>query len=335
MANKSRILYLLQFLQSRSDEDHPVTTAEIRAFLNEKSCPVTVETLRDDIVALQEAGYDIVVNESSGLTTTYSYIDRPMDGPELQILIDAVSSSQFISQTRSRQLISKLIAMAGPSHREELRPGIMISEFIKTPNSQLLYTVQKIQQAIQSDRKITFQYFQFNLNKERVPRHDGKWYVISPYVTIWKQERYFLVGWSDEREKVVVFRIDRMGIPKLTKEIREPAPKSFNVRDYTERIFNMYDEGDMETVTLRCRHHMIDHIIDYFGKDVEPFNITEETFDVNVRVCASTTFFSWVMGYVGDMTIAGPEEVREAYCETMQKGIDGVLSTGNADVDRG
>jgi hypothetical protein len=97
----------------------------------------------------------------------------------------------------------------------------------------------------------------------------------------------------------------------------------------------MYDEGDMETVTLRCRHHMIDHIIDYFGKDVEPFNITEETFDVNIKVCVSTTFFSWVMGYVGDMTIAGPKKVCDAYCETMQKGIEGVVSTGNADVDRG
>ena len=335
MANKSRVLYLLQYLQKNTDEDRPVSTAQIRSALKDKGCPVTVETLRNDIAALQEAGYDIAVNESSGLTTTYSYIDRPLDAPELQILIDAVSSSQFISHTRSKQLISKLIAMAGPSHREELRPGIMISEFIKTPNSQLLYTVQKIQQAIQSDRKITFQYFQFNLNKERVPRHDGKWYVISPYVTIWKHERYFLVGWSDERKKVVVFRIDRMGIPKLTRENKEPAPGSFNVRDYTERIFNMYDEGDMETVTLRCRHHMIDHIIDYFGKDVKPFNIAEETFDVNIRVCVSTTFFSWVMGYAGDMTIAGPKKICNAYCETMQKGIDGVVSTGNADVDRG
>lgn len=333
MANKNRILYLLQYLQSHSDEDCAVSTAEIRSALKEKDCPVSTETLRSDIAALQDAGHDIVVNESNGLTTTYSYIDRPLDTPELQILIDAVSSSQFISHTRSRQLISKLIAMAGPSHREELRPGIMISEFIKTPNSQLLYTVQKIQQAIQSDRKITFQYFQFNLNKERVPRHDGKWYVISPYVTIWKHERYFLVGWSEEREKVVVFRIDRMGIPKLTRETRESAPDSFNVRDYTERIFNMYDEGDMETVTLRCRHHMIDHIIDYFGKDVTPFNITEETFDVNIRVCVSTTFFSWVMGYVGDMTIAGPKRVCDAYRETMQKGIEGVVSTGDNDMD--
>ena len=329
MANKSRVLYLLQYLQKYSDEDHPVSTAQIRSALTEKGYPVTVETLRDDFAALREAGYDIAVNETNGLATTYSYVDRPLDAPELQILIDAVSSSQFISHTRSRQLISRLTAMAGPSHREELRPGIMISEFIKTPNSQLLYTVQKIQQAIRSGRRITFQYFRFDLNRERVPRHGGKWYVISPYVTICKHERYFLVGWSDEREKVVVFRIDRMGIPRLTREARKPAPESFNARDYTERIFNMYDEGPMETVTLRCRHPMIDHIVDYFGKDVEPFNITDATFDVNIRVCASTTFFSWVMGYAGDMTVAGPEQVCDMYCRALQRGIDEVRNAGS------
>ena len=327
MANKSRILYLLHYLQENSDVEHPVSTAEIRTALKEKGCNVLIETLRDDIAALREAGFDIVVNESSGLSTTYSYVDRVLDVPELQILMDAVSSSQFISQTRSRQLITKLTAMAGPSYRANLRPGIMISDTIKTPNSQLLYTVQTIQQAIQANRKITFQYNGFNLKRERVLRHGGKWYVISPYVTIWKQERYFLVGWSDEREKVVIFRIDRMGLPELTQQARVPAPESFDVRDYTERIFNMYDAGVMETVTLRCRHHMIDHVIDYFGLDVEPFNITEESFDVNVMVCASTTFFSWVMRYAGSMTIAGPAQIQEMYKAILQKAMDGVMET--------
>lgn len=327
MANKSRILYLLHFLQENSDEEHPVSTAEIRAALKERGCPVLVETLRDDIAALREAGYDIVVNESSGQSTTYSYVDRELDVPELQILMDAVSSSQFISQTRSRQIITKLTAMAGPSYRANLRPGIMTSDTIKTPNSQLLYTVQTIQQAIQANLKISFQYYRFNLDRERVPRHGGKWYVISPYVTIWKQERYFLVGWSDEREKVVIFRIDRMGLPKLTQEARVPAPESFDVRDYTERIFNMYDAGVMENVTLRCRHHMMDHIVDYFGKGVEPFNITEEGFDVNVTVCASSTFFSWVMRYAGSMTIAGPAQIREMYRAILQRAMDGVMES--------
>lgn len=323
MANKNRILYLLRYLQSCSDEERPVTTAEVRSAMEARGCPVTIETLRSDIEALREVGYDIAINEMPGMTTTYSFIDRPLDVPELQILIDAVASAQFISLTRSRQLIHRLAAMAGPSHQEQLRPAIMTSESIKTPNSQLLYAVQKIQQAIQTDRRITFQYLRFNLEKQRVPRHRGKWYVISPYATIWKHERYFMVGWSDERERVVVFRIDRMGMPRLLKQPRRSAPEGFSVRDYTERVFNMYDEGDVETVTLRCRYPMIDHIIDYFGQDAAPFNITPDTFDVSVRVSVATTFFSWVTGYAGDMTIIGPERVREAYARVLKTALAG------------
>ena len=193
MANKSRILYLLRYLQENSDEDHPVTTAEIRKALASKGCPVTIETLRNDIVMLQETGFDIAVNETSGLSTTYSFLDRLLDVPELQILIDAVSSSQFLTQAKSRHLIDKLIAMAGPSHRAELQPGIMVSEHVKAPNEQLLYIVQAIREGIRTRRKIAFQYFHYNMNKEREPRLNGKIYVVSPYATIWKNDRYFLV----------------------------------------------------------------------------------------------------------------------------------------------
>ena len=108
MPNKNRILHLLKYLQTHSDEDHPVTTAEVRAALAEAGCPVTTETLRSDIEALKEADFDIVINEAAGLPTSYSFVDRSFDVPELQVLIDAVSSSQFIEQERSRRLVERL-----------------------------------------------------------------------------------------------------------------------------------------------------------------------------------------------------------------------------------
>ena len=108
MANKSRVLYLLRYLREHSDEDHPVATAEIRQELAGKGCPVTVETLRDDIRMLREAGFDILVNESSGLATTYAWVDRAFDTAELQILIDAAASARFIPLSRSKKLIEKL-----------------------------------------------------------------------------------------------------------------------------------------------------------------------------------------------------------------------------------
>ena len=323
MANKGRVLYLLQYLQRCSDEDHPVTTAEIRKELASKGCPATVETVRDDINMIRGCGFDIAVNEKSGQSTTYSYIDRDFSTPELQILIDAVSSSQFITKSKSEKLIKKLVAMAGPSHVEELQPSVLSAESVKARNPQFLYIIQKIHEGIKNDKKISFQYYRMNVNKERVPRHDGEKYLVSPYATLWRYDRYFLIGYSDKREKIVVFRIDRMGLPELTEEVRVPQPDDFRIQDYTEKVFWMYD-GPEEQVTLRCRLHMMDNIVDYFGIDVVPENINEKTFDVTVSVAVSNPFFAWVAGFTGDMTIAGPPDVKDEYKAMLQRGLDDI-----------
>lgn len=312
MANKSRVLYLLRYLQRHSDEDHPVSTAEVRRELAGKGCPATVETLRDDIRMLREAGFDILVNESSGLSTTYAWVDRAFDTAELQILIDTVASARFIPLAKSQNLIEKLADMAGPSFAEELRPAVLSAEFVKTKDPQFLYVIEKIREGIQAGRKIAFQYFMYDLDKKRVPRRGGEEYIVSPYGMFWRYDRYFLIGWSDRREKVTVFRVDRMGLPQITEEERVPPPDSFNIRDYSEKIFWMY-EGPEEKVTLRCRHHMMENIIDYFGQDVVPENVTADTFDVMVGVSVSNPFFAWVLGYAGDMWIVGPPGVIERY----------------------
>ena len=320
MANKSRVLYLLRYLQRYSDEDHPVSTGEIRRELAEKGCPATVETLRDDVRMLREAGFDILVNEASGLSTTYAWVDRAFDTAELQILIDAVASARFIPLSKSEKLIGKLADMAGPSSAEEIRPAVLSAEFVKTKDPQFLYVIERIREGIRMNRKIAFQYFEYDLEKKRVPRRGGEEYVVSPYAMLWRYDRYFLIAWSDRREKAAVFRVDRMGLPRITEEERVPPPDSFNIRDYSEKIFWMY-EGPEEKVTLRCKHHMMENIIDYFGQDVSPENVTADTFDVTVDVSVSNTFFAWVLGYAGDLTIAGPEKVKREYTELLRREI--------------
>ena len=108
MATKNRIVYLMRYLRENSDENYPVTTAQIREEMAQRGCPITIPTLRDDIEALKDAGYDIQVNETEGLFTTYSWLDRERTLSELQILVDAVSTSQLITAEKSRELIDKL-----------------------------------------------------------------------------------------------------------------------------------------------------------------------------------------------------------------------------------
>ncbi len=328
MAMKPRVLYLMQYLEQHSDEQHPVSTAEIRRELAAKGCPVTIQTLRMDIESLIEAGYEIDVNEKEGFSTTYSWINRDLSTPELQILVDAVSASQFIPAEKSRDLIGKLVALAGPSSRAGLTPRILVSERIKAPNKQILINVQAIRRAIDENRKITFKYLRYNMNKQQEMKHAGtpeEDYSVSPYATVYSDNRYYLVGYSDKRKEMNTFRVDRMTKVKQSKKKRVPEPEDFNVQDYTDRVFWMYD-GREEQVTLRCRQNLMDQVIDKFGEGVDVRNVRNDTFDITVPVDISGTFYAWVTQFVGEMAILAPGHIRDMYVEYLQKAIDDTLA---------
>ena len=326
MPMKDRLLVLLKTLQERSDDETWLTTGDLRAALEAEGLECSIRTLRRDVQSLNNCGYDIAVQETEGMFTRYAWMGRKLSMPDLQILVDAVSAARFIPQKRSEELVAELSAMAGPSHVQELKPQILVSEHVKAKNKNMIYAVQEIRRAIDRNRKIRFRYLEYNTEKEQVVKHKGteeEWYVVSPYATVWNDDRYYLVGWSDKREKVVVFRIDRMEVPRQLPNKRVPEPEGFDIRDYTDKVFRMYG-GQEEKVTLRCSMEILDQVIDRFGDGIE-FKAGKKHFTVTVPVSLSTTFYAWVFQYVGKMSIISPEYVREAYAGYLEEALDDVL----------
>ena len=200
MPMKDRLLVLLKTLQERSDDETWLTTGDLRAALEAEGLDCSIRTLRRDVQSLNNCGYDIAVQETEGMFTRYAWMGRKLSMPDLQILVDAVSAAQFIPQKRSEELVAELSAMAGPSHVQELKPQILVSEHVKAKNKNMIYAVQEIRRAIDRNRKIRFRYLEYNTEKEQVVKHKGteeEWYVVSPYATVWNDDRYYMVGWSD------------------------------------------------------------------------------------------------------------------------------------------
>ncbi len=334
MPTKDRLLVLLKALGEKTDDETFLTTAELRAILEAEGLDCSIRTLRKDVQALQDTGFDISVQEKDGGSTRYAYIGREWSEPEVQVLVDAVSAAQFIPQERSEEFIRKLSVMAGPSYREGLVPEILISEHVKAKNRKMIYTVQAVRRAIERDKKISFKYLRYNEAKEQVPKHEGtpaENYIVSPYATVWNNDRYYLVGWSDKRKKVTTFRIDRMEVPSQLPNKRVPPPEDFDVRDYTDKVFWMFD-GPEETVTLRFAEEILDQVIDRFGEGVEletgkagTGNGKSSHFTVTVPVRLSTTFYAWVFQFVGKMSILAPEHVRTSYAGYLEEALDDVL----------
>ena len=320
LTEKSSLLFLLKYLAENTDEDHQVTSVQLREILRVNGYSSDPRTIRKDAGKLLASGFDILITEQNGVPTRYCYGSRTWDKTELRILIDAVSSAQFITKTKTKQIIEKLSVMAGNQNREELISSVYVSEHVKAQNDQILYVLEKIATAIHDGKKISFKYYNYNMEKKRVFRHNGEVYVLSPYATIWKEDRYYVVGWSDKHEDIVSFRIDRMPVPQMLEEDAFPKPKTFNIQDYADKITRMYS-GEEHEVTLRCKTDLIDNIIDKFGKDVTISNITTNSFDATAVVSVSRTFFSWVFQYAGEMTILSPDIVLEEYDDMIRTAL--------------
>ena len=323
MSNKSRILFLLDYLRKNTDEETAVSAAELRRVIRENGMSATAATLRDDIAALREAGYDISVQEVNGVATWYRYLDREWSVSEVQILVDAVASSLFISKDKSRMLIGRLSWLVGPAERKNLAPAIRVEDQMKAQNESVLYTIQKIREAIAADRRLRFRHFAYTPDLELEPRHDGYVYEVSPYATIWKRDRYYLIGWSEKHGSVANFRIDRMEVPEVIAEPRRPVPEDLRLEDNSDRIFWMFD-GPEEEVTLRFRPHLMNQIVDRFGTEPDLKNRTGDSIDVTAKVHLSPTFYAWLFQYAGEMTVVSPEYVCREYAERLRTAADGI-----------
>ena len=327
MDTKERILMLLQYLKENTDEETSASNNSLRQMFFDRGESVSIPTLRDDIASLRRSGYDIEVDERNGVGTFYRFLGRDWSMPELQILVDAVSAAQFIPPKKSRDLIGKLSAMAGPSYKEELIPQILVSEHVKAKNAHMIYSVHAIRRAIDRGRKISFRYLQYTREGKQVPKHENtaqEWYTVSPYATVWNDDRYYLVGWSDKRNKINVYRIDRMQDTKQLQNRRVPPPEDFDVRDYTDKVFRMYG-GTEEDVTLKCSLEILDQVYDRFGEGIQIRPGPKGYFFLTVPVSLSTTFYAWVFQFVGKMNIEAPEYVRRSYAGYLEEALDDVL----------
>ncbi len=291
-------MYILHLLQQQTDEDHQLSTAEIVAHYTELGVPTDRKTVKTDIDAMIACGIDIV--STRGTQTRYFYAGRRFELPELKLLIDAVEASKFITARKSEDLVKKLTAMASEKSAEELKRHLYTIGRIKPENESIYYVVDVIHRAINAERQISFQYYEYNANRERVPRHGGKHYVFSPYAMLYNEDKYYVLGYSEEHEKIATFRVDRMGIPEMLPETVRPRPENFDPVDYTVNVFSMYD-GKSVTVKLLCANHLMDCVIDRFGDEVRTAFVDDEHFTAKVEVSVSQTFFAWVFQFTGEM----------------------------------
>lgn len=323
MESKPRILYLLRILEQYTDEEHPLTTKQLIEMLNEKYGISTYRTtIAKDVAALQEFGVDIVVIHST--QCKYFIGSRQFELPELKLLIDAVESSKFITSKKSDALIKKIHMLTSNGQVKKLKRNNYVSGRIKPNNEQIYYIVDTINDAINERKQISFSYYEYTGLKEKVLRNKGEIYTISPYHLVWNDDYYYVVGYSEKREKIVTFRVDRIASqPDILSADAVPVPEDFDIAEFTKQVFHMYD-GEEVLVDLRCDNGLMKTMVDRFGEDITTLAYDENSFKITVRVSESPTFFGWIFGFGGKVQILAPESVKEQYRQMIVQASENI-----------
>ena len=313
---KARILYIYQMLLQETDREHDITIQQIIDKLEASGISAYRKTVIADIEQLKDFGADIVGVRSS--QNRYYMNSSLFTLSELKLLVDAVECSQFITPFKSKMLIEKLCSLTSRHNSDSLGCHIYMSQRLKSDNEDIFSVVDSVNTAVNLKRQITFQYYEYDVEKNKVLRNGGERYVLSPYGMTWEDGRYYVIGFSVKHGKIVTFRVDRMSSVEISEGVYIPKPDDFNIVDYVNKVFRMYDD-EIVTVTLKCKNELMKSVIDRFGTDVKTEPCSKSSFNAIVDVAAGQTFFGWVFQFGGGIRIVKPAKVKRAFLEMGKK----------------
>ena len=312
---KLKLLYLMDILMEKTDEEHGITMVNILKELERNGISAERKSIYHDLEELRHYGLDILTY-SNGRTTFYYVASRKFELAELKLLVDAVQSSKFITEKKSNELIKKLEEFASCYQARDLQRQVFVQGRVKTMNESIYYNIDKIHEAIDKNYAITFQYFQWNVKKEMELRHEGEYYEVSPWQLMWDDENYYLIGYHHEDQKIKHFRVDKMLHIDITDVTRQGAQDfhKVDVKTYSKRVFGMYD-GVQTNVKLKCHNSLVGVMIDRFGKNVPLIPLDDDYFQINVTVAVSRQFLGWLLAIGTGVTILEPQEVKDNMVE--------------------
>lgn len=313
---KMKLLYIKNFLERNSDEDHPVSVDEISDMLENKGITCERKSIYSDVKTLKESGVDIISVRQP--KAGYCICSRDFELPELRLLIDAVQAANFITPKKTKELIKKIGTLCSASQATMLERQVYIEKRHKCFNEEIYYNIDIISRAIQSGRRINFTYSKRQLDREtNTITTEEKDFCVSPYAMIWSNDHYYLIGNNQKYDNLMHTRIDRMKKVEIAQERARkfsevsPYKNYFDSADYSGKIFNMFS-GDTQTFEASCDSSILEEIVDRFGSDTTMKVGSEENrFFMSTKCVISEGLVSWIMQFGDKIEVLEPKSLKD------------------------
>lgn len=319
---KLKLCYLSRIMLAKTDDEHHITMPEVQALLEEYDVTADRKALYRDMEALSALGIDVIGQKVRGGGYEYYVGSKTFDLAELKLLVDAIQSSKFITEKKSKDLIEKLGQLASEYEAEQLKRQVTVRGRVKTMNESIYYIVDDIHRAIAEDRKIQFEYMQWNI-KKKMEKRRKELYEVSPWALSWDDENYYLIAFDEEAGIIKHYRVDKIKKIKITedKRIGKSEFREFNLAEYAKMNFGMFG-GEKTDVKIEFKDEMVGVLLDRFGSDIDIFHSPKEGWsETRVKVMLSDQFLGWIISLGDGVRITGPQTATDKMQELLNKAV--------------
>ena len=186
---------------------------------------------------------------------------------------------------KTNELISKIAALSSSNKAEVLKGNTVIFNSIKHSNESIYYNIGYLNEAIENNRQVSFNYYDLDEDASKVYRKNKERYVTDPMALVYNHDNYYLMTYSSKYDAIVNYRVDRMD----SVEVEEKAVcskaiiQTDNISSYTEQVFKMFG-GPTKDIVLQFDSSLMGIIYDKFGEDVKMMRHNEDTCITTVKI---------------------------------------------------
>ncbi len=305
---KIALIRILQILEKHSDIDHPLLQSDIARYLEEDyNIFVDRKTIGRNLEILREAGYTTTTTRAGCYLSERSFEDA-----ELRMLIDSVLSSRYITAKHTKDLIERLCGLSNKYFRSHIKNVYTINDWQKTENPSLFYSIELIDEAIERQLQLCFDYNKFGVDKKM---HKSSTVRVTPYQMILHNQRYYLMCYHELHEHLSFLRIDYITNMQIDEHPATPIrnipgyESGINYKDIASTLPYMYSDKP-KNIELIADKKIVDQIIDWFGTDIKISEIDDEKIKVILKASPNAMEF-WAMQYLKHVEVVSPVELRE------------------------
>jgi len=259
---------------------------------------------------------------------------RPFDVDDIQILLQCLYSSKFVSEGQIERLKKSLTNIISEGHEDEIQRANFFIDENRTTNRSVLNSISTISTAMNAfvdghthwPEKVKFDYSEYVIDETRNQAElcNVLKQVVSPYQFIAKDGNIYLVAYHDEHQQMQIYSIDRMTNVSLTGEKRtgEEVFAAMDLTEYYLSDFRSY-EASRRMVTIRFANSALEAVVERFGSTGKIRRIDSEYFEVTAHVETNSQFYNWLLTFGTEAKILKPEWAAEAFL----KHIDNIRNT--------